>query len=321
MARAFGEVVVQDIHGEFKSGVQVDLIDPATGVRILDTVFADATSAVTLSLPLVTNQYGRAPFYLGAGKLVIGRVTLAGVAYDDLIPVADPTATGGGSTGGAIPSHTHIEADVTGLPPDLAAKAPVAHAHVETDVTNLPTDLAAKAPAAHVHPETEVTNLPGDLGATEKTANKGVANGYAGLDNTNLILTARLGTGTADATTYHRGDRTWQKLPVTVIAASLHNPAGITTGVYFLPRIPASRAGTTLKIQARAAGGTSAAFNIRKNGTFNLLAADLTVTSGATFAVSTTLQNAAFATDDYPDLMLNTVTGTVTDLEVQIEIQ
>lgn len=43
------------------------------------------------------------------------------------------------------------------------------------------------APSAHAHPESEVTNLVSDLAAKEATANKGAANGYAGLDGSSLV--------------------------------------------------------------------------------------------------------------------------------------
>jgi hypothetical protein len=45
--------------------------------------------------------------------------------------------------------------------------------------------------------------------AVELTTNKNAASGYAGLDGSTLLTTAVHGTGTANSTTFLRGDRTW----------------------------------------------------------------------------------------------------------------
>jgi len=44
----------------------------------------------------------------------------------------------------------------------------------------------------------------------EATANKGTANGYAGLGSNSKVPTAQLGGSGADNTKYLRGDQTWQ---------------------------------------------------------------------------------------------------------------
>lgn len=62
----------------------------------------------------------------------------------------------------------------------------------------------------------------------EQTTNKGVANGYAGLNSSTVVPTAQLGSGTADTTTFLRGDNTWATTPAAPVT-SVAGKTGVVT--------------------------------------------------------------------------------------------
>ena len=73
------------------------------------------------------------------------------------------------------------------------------HTHPKADISDF----------SHNHAQGDVTNLATDLAAKQAASEKGAANGYAGLGANTRVPVAQLGSGTADATTFLRGDQTY----------------------------------------------------------------------------------------------------------------
>jgi hypothetical protein len=86
-------------------------------------------------------------------------------------------------------AHTHAIADVTGLQTALNGKAASVHTHIWADITDKPSTFA---PSAHTHAIDDITGLQTALNGKESTANKGVANGYASLDENAKLSTDQL---------------------------------------------------------------------------------------------------------------------------------
>ena len=76
---------------------------------------------------------------------------------------------------------------------------------------------------------------------------------------------------------------------------------------------------TVTNVRGYRVGGTGATVNARKNGTLTHKSADLSLTSADTWMNGGAVQNTAYAVGDKLEIMLVTLTGTPTQVAVQVD--
>lgn len=128
--------------------------------------------------------------------------------------------------------------------------------------------------------------LPGNT-AVELTTNKNAASGYAGLDGSTLLATAQHGTGTANSTTFLRGDRTWAAPTATLAVAYSNKTAAYTIVAATDDYISGDAAGGAFSITLPTAVGVTKPLTIKRmnSGANNVTVA---TTSSQTIDGSTT---------------------------------
>jgi hypothetical protein len=145
-------------------------------------------------------------------------------------------------------------------------------------------------------------------------ANQDTASGFAMLDAGQKVATARLGTGTAGATSVLHGDQTY-KYVSRMIRSGGNVPAPVAAKNWHVFRAPVAM--TIDAIYAIHVAGTNCTVNVRKNGSSALRSSDYTTTtSWASFG---SLQNNTLAAGDYLEIQIVTVTGSVEQVAIQIE--
>jgi hypothetical protein len=107
--------------------------------------------------------------------------------------IANVTSLQATLDGKAASAHSHAISDTTGLQGALDGKSATGHGHAISDVTSLQTTLDGKAASSHAHSIANVTGLQAALDGKQATP----------------IANADLGSGTANSSTFLRGDRTW----------------------------------------------------------------------------------------------------------------
>jgi hypothetical protein len=168
------------------------------------------------------------------------------------------------------------ESKVTGLVSDLAGKAANTHTHVESDITSLVSDLASKMPLAGG------TFLGTVIFAGGQTfpGTAATSHTHAATDITSATMaTARLGSGTASASTMLCGNQTWcttlptammpdlagdlnganGSLSVNVIGINGVLLSGLTTGIYkFTAGVPSTAVAADFPTLNQNTSGTAA---------------------------------------------------------------
>jgi hypothetical protein len=105
--------------------------------------------------------------------------------------------------------HTHDERYYTEGEVDaaLSGKSDVGHTHAISDVTGLQSSLDDKSAVGHIHDDRYYTEGEVDAALAGKAS---TSHTHAASDITSgTVATARLGSGTANATSFLRGDQTW----------------------------------------------------------------------------------------------------------------
>lgn len=218
-------------------------VDPTTGTMQVDVGATDVNGNPQLLKDLTYNRQ-TAPsvgdtvplIYQNSSphSVIGGPGSLGGSNPSETVtvPPGPPNGPAGGSLAGTYPDPT---LDATGVGAGSAGSA-TNSAEVTVGVDGR---LTALASVPIQIPESAVINLTTDLAATEKTANKGVANGYAGLDSSGKVPTSELPASVVGGLDYQG---TW--------AADTNSPtlaSGVgTKGYYYKVSNAAINPGTTL---------------------------------------------------------------------------
>jgi hypothetical protein len=101
---------------------------------------------------------------------------------------------------------------------------------------------------------------------------------------------------------------------------TFYNPSGITNTVNAIV-FQTPSAMTVVKIRARRVGGTACTINARKNGASNHLASALSLVNADTWYSSTSINNASYSIDDWLEVMIVSVAGSPTQVQIQVDFQ
>lgn len=120
---------------------------------------------------------------------------------------------------------------------------------------------------------------------------------------------------TGSAATIVHSDHVHAVTDIISRGGSILDPAGARNIVVW--RAP--YACTVTNVRGFRKGGTGATINSQRNGTSTHLASALSLSSASTWADGGAVQNTAYAAGDYLEIMLVTITGAVTEIDIQVD--
>jgi len=206
--------------------------DPHTGYLKETDVSGLGTPALTLS---TTNAAGTGTTVVGTGATIaiFDLTSPSTQAFGDAAAVGSATVAARRDHKHAMPANP-VSLATPAIALGSAAAAGAASTLIRSDatiaafdatapVTQAFSDAAAVGAAAFAARRDHKHGMPADPVPAHAAASdphtgyqlrseKGAASGYAGLDAGTKVPTAQLGSGTANSTSYLRGDQTWQAI-------------------------------------------------------------------------------------------------------------
>jgi hypothetical protein len=297
------------------------IIDTGDNTQIVGAVYAETNAngdySATLLAPDATGisptgwTYKVEQAFIGMPPLTPFHIALTkntpAVNMADLLPVSP--ISGGTVTGGTVNGDLHITGKLT-VGGEALVQA-IGHANSHKSGGSDPLTAADIGAEAAGTATTAVTN---HVNATDPHGDRAWATGQffnknsGGTVNGNVNIN---GTLTPTGLVIPSGLITTEKSAVF--------PAPTAAVSYVVWR--AAKPVTVTAVRAYRSGGTGVTVNASKNGTADLLAVDLSLSTDTTWMSGASVQNASFAAGDFLVMKITSVTGTPSYVTIQVDVQ